>query len=80
MLGAGAALEHGLEDGLAGPRLARTLPQDDESAMNRASEVAAISDYASHFPAKTHPPRWAPLTPGRGPVLLSGSTLLAVSC
>jgi hypothetical protein len=57
MLGAGATLEHGLEDGLAHPRLARTLPSGDESAMNRASEVTAISGFASYFPAETHPPR-----------------------
>jgi hypothetical protein len=38
MLGAGAALEHGLEDGLARPRLPHTIPRGDESAMNSAPE------------------------------------------
>jgi hypothetical protein len=35
MLGARAALEHGLEYGLARPRLPHILPRGDESAMNR---------------------------------------------
>jgi hypothetical protein len=34
-LGAGAALVHGLEDGLARTRPPHTLPPGDESAMNR---------------------------------------------
>ena len=33
-LGAGAALEHALEDGLARPRLPHTLPRGDESSMS----------------------------------------------
>jgi hypothetical protein len=38
-LGAGAALTHGLEDGVARPHLPHTLPRGDESAMNRLDVV-----------------------------------------
>jgi hypothetical protein len=71
-----------MQDGLAyspAPRVS-TLTTGNESTMNRACVVTAISDYASYFPAKTHPPRWDLLTSGRGLVLLPRRTLLAVSC